>query len=71
MVNCVITANGNAQRHSRFCGLCRPVQPDVPRHTVKVLNPLEKDPLCTFWECNPGLIPKLNEYKIVHFLIYD
>ena len=35
MVDCVITANGNAQRHSRFCGLCRPVQPDVPRHTVK------------------------------------
>ena len=35
MVNYVITANGNAQRHSRFCGLCGPVQPDVPRHTVK------------------------------------
>ena len=37
----------------------------------KVLSPLEKNPLCSFWECNPGLIPKLNEYKIVHFLIYD
>ena len=36
----------------------------------KVLSPLEKDPLCSFWECNPGLILKLNEYKIVHFLIY-
>ena len=69
MVNCVITANGNAQRHSSFCGLCRPIHRGI--RLSKVLSPLEKDPLCSFWECNPGLILKLNEYKILHFLIYD
>ena len=67
MVNCVITAAVTPRGTLVSCGLCTGMCHGI--RLSKVLNPLEKDPFCSFWHCNPGLILKLNEYKILHFMV--
>ena len=68
MVNCVITAAVTPRGTFVFVGYVQ-VCATAYGFKSKVLNPLEKDPFCSFGHCNPGLILKLNEYKILHFMI--